>query len=293
MQEQCSVSNGHVAIAAAVSPGDNIRRAAEDIGAGAEVLPRGTRLRPQELGLAASVGFARLPVFRRLRVALLTTGDELVAPGTALRPGQCFNSNRYTIAALLQALHCEVIDCGIVADDRAATRALLTQAAIHADLILSTGGVSVGDEDHVKAALEQLGHLDLWRVAVKPGKPLAFGRVGATPFIGLPGNPVSAFATFVLFVRPFVLRSQGATMVEPVSFHVTAAFDWPSGARREFLRARLERVDGSDRAVIHPQQGSAVLTSVGWGQGFVDVPAGQAITRGESVRFIPFSELIH
>lgn len=293
MQECCTVdAQGGIVIAGSVKPGDHIRRAGEDIRAGSEVLIAGTRLRPQELGIAASIGVSRLNVVRRLRVALISTGDELAMPGTPLRPGQCYNANRYTVAGLLQALQCETVDYGIVADDPDATRAVLTQAAGDTDLILSTGGVSVGEEDHVKAAVDALGHLDLWRIAIKPGKPLAFGRIGTTPFIGLPGNPISALVTFLIFVRPFILRTQGVLAVAPARFPVIAAFDWPSGARREFLRARIEHHADSYRALLHTQQGSAVLTAAGWAHGLIDVPMHRAVSRGDSVHFIPFSELL-
>jgi molybdopterin molybdotransferase len=301
MQEHCRTEpDGTVVIPGPVARGANVRRAGDDIAADACILRRGTRLRAQDLGLAASVGLARLPVFRRLRVALLSTGDELVAPGAALGPGRIYNSNLYTLAGLLQGLGCEWFDAGWVPDDPRQTQETLERAAEAADLVIASGGVSVGEEDHVKAAIRELGHLDLWRVAVKPGKPLAFGRIGATPFLGLPGNPVSAFVTFGLFVRPFILCSQGVACgqggadVVPRSFPVVAGFEW-SGAkkRREYLRARLRLAEnGATIAEIYPNQSSAVLTSAAWAEGLVEVPEGETVANGQAVRFIPFSELL-
>lgn len=295
MQEHCRPEpDGAVVISGPLRGGENVRSAGEDIASGAKILIKGARLRPQEIGLAASVGLERLPVYRRLRVALLRTGDELATPGTALRPGQIYDSNFFTLAGLLQALGCAWFSGGCVPDDPAATREALAHAADKADLVIATGGVSVGEEDHVKAAVQDLGHLDLWRVAVKPGKPLAFGRIGATPFLGLPGNPVSAFVTFCLFVRPFIMSSQGAGGVEPRSFPVAAGFEW-SGApkRREYLRARLCSADSGDTvAELYPNQGSAVLTSAVWADGLVEIPEGRTVVRSQTVRFIPFSELL-
>ena len=294
MQELTTAEGNDVVIHKAVAPGNSIRRAGEDIAVGATVLSAGTRLAAQHLGLAASIGIAKLPVHRRLRVATFFTGDELVTPGEPLGPGQIYNSNRYTLNGLLQALGCEVLDLGTVPDNLAATVAVLDKAAQRADLIVTSGGMSVGEEDYVKAAVEQRGKLDMWRIAVKPGKPLAFGSVGKAAFIGLPGNPVSVFVTFCLFARPFVLRMQGATDVMPASYWVEADFEWSRpDKRREFLRARLNR-DGSGKtsASIFPHQGSGVLTSTVWGHGLVDVPGGTTVSRGQLVRFLPFTELV-
>ncbi len=295
MQENCSAEGDMVAINKSPNMGENIRRAGEDIAVGAEILPAGIRLRPQEMGLAASVGLARLPVFRRLKVATFFTGDEIVMPGQPLEPGQIYNSNRFVLTGLLQALGCEVIDLGIVQDDFAATVKVLEQAAASADLIITSGGVSVGEEDHVKSAVEKVGKLDLWKIAIKPGKPLAFGSVGSTPFIGLPGNPVSAFVTFILLVRPFILRSQGMAVTAPQALSLKADFDWlKSDKRREFLRARLHMAeDGSIDVQLYPNQGSGVLTSTAWADGLVEVAEGTLIRRGETVRFLPFSELLN
>jgi molybdopterin molybdotransferase len=269
--------------------GENIRRAGEDIRAGDEVLAAGTRLGPAEMGLAASVGLAELPVLRKLKVACFFTGDELVTPGTPLAPGQIYNSNRYTLIGLVTSLGCELVDLGIVPDTLEATQAALARAAAEADVVITSGGVSVGEADYVKAAVEKLGRVEMWKVAMKPGKPLVYGRVGEADFIGLPGNPVSAFVTFGLFVRPFLLRRMGATDVLYRAFAVQADFAWTKpGARREFLRARLQP---GGRLALFPNQSSGVLTSCAWADGLVDLPIGQTIRPGDWVRFIPFSEL--
>lgn len=296
MQENCSAEDDTVIIDKAPRRmGENIRHAGEDIATGAEILPAGIKLRPQELGLAASVGIADLPVYRRLKVATFFTGNEIVMPGQPLLPGQIYNSNRFVLAGLLHSLGCETIDLGIVPDDFAATVKALENAAGCADLVITCGGVSVGEEDHVKAAVEAVGRLNLWKIAIKPGKPVAFGNVGSTPFIGLPGNPVSAFVTFCLFVRPFILRSQGVTAIAPQTFSLKADFDWPKpDKRREFLRARLHMEEGGKTsAQLYPNQGSGVLTSTTWADGLIEVPEGATIRRGETVKFIPFSGLLN
>jgi len=293
MQEHCASEGGEVIIRGAVRVGDNIRRAGEDIAVGDELLAAGIKLRPQEMGLAASVGLAQLPVYRRLRVAIFSTGDELVAPGEPLTEGKIYNSNRFTLLGLLTGLNCAVVDLGSVRDTLEATRGALSRAADGVDLIITSGGVSVGEEDHVRAALDALGQVDMWRVAMKPGKPLAYGDVAGTPFLGLPGNPVSAFITFVLFARPFILRCQGVSAVLPRSLPAKAGFEWPKpGPRREFLRARLEATAGGAQAAIYPKQGSGVLTSTVWADGLVVVPERQSIARGDSVEFISFNELL-
>ena len=294
MQEDTRQTDDIVAISRSVAKGENIRRAGEDIAAGAAILQGGTRLGPQHVGLAASVGMVRLPVYRKLRIATFFTGDELVMPGEALAPGQIYNSNRFTLNSLLRTLGFIPIDLGTVPDSLEATVGVLKQAAQEADVIITSGGVSVGEEDYVKAAVEQLGSIDLWRIAMKPGKPLAFGKIDNAAFIGLPGNPVSVFVTFCIFARPFLLRSQGVMNVMPKSFWVEANFDWPKpDRRREYLRARLEPgIDSVSRATLFQHQGSGVLTSTVWGDGLINCPAGTPIKRGERVRFIPFSELM-
>ena len=294
MQEDARQTDDIVSTHRAVSEGENVRRAGEDITIGATILQGDTRLGPQHIGLAASVGMARLPVYRKLRVATFFTGDELVMPGEPLAPGQIYNSNRFTLNSLLRALGFTPIDLGTVPDSLQATVGVLKQAAQAADVIITSGGVSVGEEDYVKAAVAELGKIDLWRIAMKPGKPLAFGQIDNAAFIGLPGNPVSVFVTFCIFARPFLLRSQGVMEITPRSYWVEANFDWlKPDRRREYLRARLEPgVDGLSRAALFPHQGSGVLTSTVWGDGLINCPAGTPIKHGERVRFIPFSELL-
>jgi molybdopterin molybdotransferase len=297
MQEQCETTPPNfVTIKHTPQAGEWIRRAGEDIVAGGVILTAGTRLRSQELGLAASVGLAELPVLRRLRVAVFFTGDELAMPGEPLGPGAIYNSNRFTLRALLENLGCTINDFGIVPDTLDATRQTLRDAARDNDLIITSGGVSVGEEDHIKPAVEAEGRLNMWQIAVKPGKPLAFGEVrkdgGTAFFLGLPGNPVSSFVTFLLFVRPFLLRLQGVRGdVAPRSYTMRADFNWPKGDRRnEFLRARVNAGGGLD---LFANQGSGVLTSTVWGDGLIDNPPGRTITHGDLVRFIPFSELLY
>jgi len=292
MQEQCEANDGLVTIRHTPKPGEWIRRTGEDISVGSVILAAGTRLRSQELGLAASIGMAELNVRRKLRVAVFFTGDELTMPGEPLAPGAIYNSNRFTLRALLENLGCEVRDFGIVPDSLEATRNVLRQAADGNDLIITSGGVSVGEEDHIKPAVEAEGRLNMWQIAVKPGKPLAFGEVGQAFFLGLPGNPVSSFVTFLLFVRPFLLRLQGADVpAQPRGMMVRADFNWPKADRRnEFLRVKLNGQGGLD---LFPNQGSGVLTSTVWGDGLVDNPPGHPIAPGDVVRFIPFSELMY
>ncbi|MBI1284798.1 MAG: molybdopterin molybdenumtransferase MoeA [Thiobacillus sp.] len=290
MQEYCSAEGEAVVIHALPRPGDNIRRAGEDIEAGAQILPAGTRIGAAEMGLAASVGLADLPVFRRLKVACFFTGDELVTPGAPLSSGQIYNSNRYTLTGLLHELGCELIDLGIVPDTLEATEAALARAAHEADVVVTSGGVSVGEADYVKAAVETLGHVDMWKVAMKPGKPIVYGRVNDADFIGLPGNPVSAFVTFCLFVRPFLLKRMGVVDGLYRAFAVQADFAWAkAGTRREFLRAQLQ---SSGRLALFPNQSSGVLTSCAWADGLVDLGIGQTVQPDDWVRFIPFSELL-
>jgi molybdopterin molybdotransferase len=295
MQEQATLEHDRVRFSVQPRPGEWIRRAGEDVRRGQVVLAAGQRLSPQALGLAASVGLARLPVRPRLRVACFFTGDELAMPGEPLAPGAIYNSNRFVLVGLLRRLGCEVLDLGIVPDSLDATRAALREAANACDLIVTSGGMSVGEEDHVRPALQAEGELRTWQVAIKPGKPLAWGRVrrstgsGAAHFVGLPGNPVSSFVTFLLFVRPFVLRLLGVADVTPRALALRADFDWPNpDRRREFLRVRLNPAGGLDR---FPNQGSGVLTSTVWADGLVDNPPQHPIRRGETVRFLPYAEL--
>lgn len=299
MQEEATAlpqdgSLGQVRIDVSPPAGQWIRRAGEDVAAGDVVLARGTRLTPAALGLAASVGMDRLQVARRPRVVLLSTGDELVMPGEvapeAMKPGAIYNSNRFFMRALLTRLGCEVSDLGIVPDRRDATIEALRGAAASNDLIVTTGGVSVGEEDHIRAAVEALGELQMWSLGIKPGKPFAYGRIGDAHVTGLPGNPVSSFMTFVLLVRPFLLALQGAARVAPPAVAMRADFDWPrADKRREFLRARRNASGGLD---LFPNQSSGVLTSAVWGDGVVDTPAGQPIKAGDTVQFISFESLL-
>jgi molybdopterin molybdotransferase len=290
MQERCVRDGDKVTFEHVPAPGEWIRRAGEDIRAGAEILPVGTRLTPQAVGMAASIGMAELKVFRRLSVGLLSTGSELTAPGQPLPPGGIYNSNRAMLAALLEKAGCRVEDLGDVPDTLDATRKALRKAGALHDLVLTTGGVSVGEEDHVKPAVSAEGELSIWNIAVKPGKPLAFGKVGNADFIGLPGNPVSVFVSFSMLVRPFVLQCQGAPAKPPRALSLLADFEWTKpAARREFLRGRI---NDAGHVEIFPNQSSGVLTSTVWGDGFIDVPAGQRVGKGDTVRFLSFSELL-
>jgi molybdopterin molybdotransferase len=296
VQEVCEECGGQVRIPLDVKPGANIRRVGEDIRAGAEVIAAGTRLTPAHLGLAASVGVAQLVVRRRLRVAMLSSGDELVLPGQPLGPGRIYNSNRFMLMGLLHAWGCEVVDLGIVADDLESTVAAMARGAREADLIVASGGVSVGEEDHIKPAVERLGRLELHQVKIRPGKPLAFGEVQGTPLLGCPGNPVSLFVTAVLFARPLIRRMQGvAGELDVRPLQIRAGFDWPRPDKRlEFQRARLERgTDGELEAVVYPSRSSAVLSSVAWADGLVQLQPGQVVERGDWVEFLPLSELLH
>jgi molybdopterin molybdotransferase len=295
MQEDTEAAGEQaVRILRAPRPGQWIRRSGEDVQRGAVVLDKGERLTPAALGMAASIGMDKLLVARPPKVALFSTGDELVMPGEVpperMRPGAIYNSNRFFLRTLLLRLGCEVTDLGIVPDRRDATVEALRAAASGHDLILTSGGVSVGEEDHIKPAVQSLGSLDLWQIAIKPGKPFAYGKVGMTHFIGLPGNPVSSFVTFLLLVRPFLLKLQGATMLAPASVPLPAHFNLPrADKRREFLRVRRNGAGGLD---LFANQSSGVLTSAIWSDGLVDNPAGHTIAWGQSVSFTSLAELI-
>ena len=302
MQEDCQAlppadgadALAQVQINAQPIPGQNIRRAGEDVARGDIVLPRGQRLGPAELGLAASIGMSSLHVARRPRVALFSTGDELVMPGTVapqdMPPGAIYNSNRFFLRTLLRRMGCVVSDLGIVPDQRDATVQALLEAAQSHDVILTSGGVSVGEEDHIKPAVQALGTLDLWQIAIKPGKPFAHGRIGEAHFIGLPGNPVSSFVTFLILVRPFLLQLQGARDIAMTTVAARADFAWPKAdRRREFLRVRRNAEGGLD---LFPNQSSAVLTSTVWADGLVDNPPDCTIAPGDTVRFVPFPQVM-
>ncbi|MCW8904496.1 molybdopterin molybdotransferase MoeA [Sedimenticola sp.] len=296
IQEVCVQEGEQVTINELPEPGANIRYAGEDTRIGQEVLQAGTRLGAQHLGLAASVGAGELVVYRRLKVALFSSGDELINPGKPLGPGQIYNSNEYTLQALLQSLGCEIVSLGIVEDTFEATCDALSAAAAQADLVMTSGGVSVGEEDHLKPAVEALGSLDLWKIAIRPGKPLAFGHIEGTPFIGTPGNPVSLFVTFCLFARPFILKRQGVRDAEltPTPILARADFDWPKAEkRREFARAQLNLdAQGQAQVSLYSSRSSGVLNSLTWANGLAILPEQQTLARGEMVKFLPFSELL-
>ncbi|AKH21290.1 gephyrin-like molybdotransferase Glp [Sedimenticola thiotaurini] len=296
IQEVCEQQGDQVTIRQSAAPGANIRNAGEDTRIGQKVLQAGTRLGAQHIGLAASVGVSELTVYRRLKVALFSSGDELISPGQPLGPGQIYNSNEYTLRALLQALGCEIISLGIVKDTFEATCDALSRAAGQADLVMTSGGVSVGEEDHLKPAVEALGSLDLWKIAIRPGKPLAFGHIQGTPFIGTPGNPVSLFVTFCLFARPFILKRQGVREAEqtPTPILARADFDWPKAEkRREFARAQLNLdAQGEAQVSLYSSRSSGVLNSLTWANGLAILPEQQTLVRGDMVQFLPFSELL-
>ncbi|QIH11950.1 MULTISPECIES: gephyrin-like molybdotransferase Glp [Pseudomonas] len=289
MQENAQVQDDQrVLFTEPLKRGQNIRPQGQETTVGEEVLAAGTRLGPIEQGLAASLGCAELEVVRRVRVAVLSTGDELVEPGQSLGPGQIYNSNRVLLCSWLQRLGCEVLDGGILPDDLEATRQRLADLK-DVDLILSTGGVSVGEADFLGLALREAGELALWKLAIKPGKPLTFGHFRGVPVIGLPGNPASTLVTFALLARPYLLRRQGVQQVQPLRFEVAAGFAWPQpGNRREYLRGRMEQ----GRAIIYRNQSSGVLRSAAWAEGLVEVLEGRTLVEGDQVSFIPLSELL-
>jgi len=310
MQENTRSENNRVTFLQAIKPGANIRERGEDIAQGTVIIKAGTILQAQHLGLLASVGIANVPVHKPLRVVVLSTGDELAdpcdnKPATALKDGQIYNSNRYLLLGFLQQIGCEAVDGGMIEDDAQITQQRLLELSQQGDVIISSGGVSAGDEDHVKKALEAIGKLNLWKIAVKPGKPLAFGHINNTAFFGLPGNPVSAFVTFLLFVKPYLLKAQGATQLEPQLIEAIADFDWPpfdyaqhAGdslpehsrrerkplKREEYLRARLH-ADGKT-VTIFPNQSSGALSSVTWANGLAIAPVGSVISRGDKIKFL-------
>lgn len=291
-QEDCIVEGRHVFVPPA-SAGSHIRRRGEEMRHGDRLLSAGVRLRAQDIGLLASHGVNHVPVRRKLRVALLSSGDELREPGESIGPGQIYNANRYTLRALLRGWGCEVQDLGVMPDDLALTRDALQLAAQNADVIITSGGVSVGEEDHIKQAVRELGELDLWKLAIQPGKPLAFGKVQGTPWIGLPGNPVAVLVTVLMVARPWLWQAQGRTARELHPLVVPCGFEWPKArARRQFLRARLEVDPEGMRAVLHPNQGSAMLGAASWADGLVDIEPSRLLDRSEPIGYWPFSELL-
>ncbi|MFP6740064.1 MAG: gephyrin-like molybdotransferase Glp [Alphaproteobacteria bacterium] len=294
MQEDCREDGGDVIIMPGIKRGSNRRSAGEDIAAGSTILSRGRRLKPADVGLAASAGRAALAVYKPLRVAVFSTGDELRDPGAALEPGQIYDANRYALSALLESLGCAVTDLGILRDDFDTVKCALGAAAANHDVLFTSGGVSVGDEDHVKDAVEAQGSLHFWRLAIKPGRPLALGQIGAVPFVGLPGNPAAAMVTFMRFARPLILRLAGATEVEPVLYRVRADFDHKKKLdRREWVRARLvPQADGGLAAVKFPREGAGILSSLVGSDGLVELPEDMtALTSGTMVDFLPFNEV--
>lgn len=293
-QERCRVEGERVWFPS-VSIGDHVRKEGEEVRRGDLLLKAGKRLRAQELGLLAGAGIARVEVYRPLQVCLLSSGNELREPGDPLAPGQIYNSNRYCLAALLRGWGVEVHDYGVMVDELAASRHALSLASSECDLLLSSGGVSVGEEDHLKQAIEELGNVDFWRLAIQPGKPLAFGEVAGKPWIGMPGNPSAALITALVVVRPFLLRAQGVTDVLPVPLAVPAGFDWlQRNKRRQYLRARLTPgADGQLSVQLHPQQSSAMLTAACWADGLAVIECEQQVLKHDNVMFLSFADLMH
>lgn len=293
-QESCRVEGERVWLPSAHC-GDHVRKEGEEIRRGERLLQAGTRLRAQELGLLAGAGIARVEVYRPLQVGLLSSGDELREPGEPLAPGQIYNSNRHSLAALLRGWGVEVHDYGVMPDQLLASRQALSQAATECDVLLTSGGVSVGEEDHLKQAIEALGSIDLWRLAIQPGKPLAFGEVGGKPWIGLPGNPSAALVTALIVVRPFLFRAQGMGDVLPVPLQLPAGFDWlKRNRRRQYLRAKLiPNVDGHLCVELHPQQSSAMLTATCWADGLAVVECDGQVHKHDRVMYLPFASLMH
>lgn len=295
MQEDCEIKHDRLFFPHNVRQHANIRPAGEDIALNASVFSAGQLLQAADLGILAALGHTQVQVYRPLKVALLTTGSELIDPGTPLPPGRIYNSNLPMLHALLEQMGCHVHEIQPIADDLTAIQAALAQAAQLADLVLTTGGVSVGDEDYVKQAVQTIGEIDLWQIAIKPGKPFACGRIGQTPFMGLPGNPVSAFITFALLVAPAIRHLQGRQDVHAAGpWEVIADFDWPKSApkRREFLRVQLAWGHHGPHAKIHPHQGSGILSSVSWADGLVEVAAGAAFKRGDKIAYWPWTQLL-
>lgn len=293
MQEHVKVTDAGIVIQTEVSAGQNIRRRGQDLCAGDVALARGSRIRPQEMGVLASLGTPQVPVWRRLRVAILNTGDELVDPGTALKPGQIYNSNRFTLLGLLAQAGCDVALCETLRDTREATRATLVRAAAEADLIITSGGVSVGEEDHVRAVLEESGGLSLWRLAIKPGKPLAFDEMDGTPVLGLPGNPASVLVTFLMVGLPYLRKRQGVAAYQIRGEQLPAGFTVAStSVRREFVRARKERDGQQVTVAAYPNQSSGMLSSACWADGLAVVPEHTTVSPGDMITYYSFAELL-
>ena len=292
-QEDCRVEGSGVWLPAA-KQGAHVRQRGEELTNGSLLLSAGQRLRPQEIGLLASMGSAQVAVYRPLGVGLLSSGDELREPGEVLQPGQIYNANRFTLGAVLRSLGMQVHDYEVMADDLAASRDALSLAASEWDMLLTSGGVSVGEEDHLKQAIRELGELHLWRLAIQPGKPLAFGEVGGKPWLGLPGNPAAALITALIVARPFLLRAQGRVEVLPKALPLPAASSWTQPRpRRQYLRARLQAdASGQLQVHLHPRQGSAMLSSACWSDGLAVIEIGQTLQAGEAVSYLSFAELL-
>ena len=294
MQEECQLSEdgSQITINRAINLNENIRPTGNDIVEGGVILQRGRQLQPQDISLAASVGVDKLSVFSQIKVGVFFTGDELVEPGNPLAPGKIYNSNRYALVALLKQVGCEVINLGNIEDKFESTCYALSELSGKCDLIMTTGGVSVGGEDHVKGAVESLGKLNLWKIRMKPGKPLAFGKVDNTAFIGLPGNPVSSFVTFAIFALPFIKKMQGNSKYQANAIKVQANFDCKRAKpRREYARARLDYSTGSAKADLFPKQGSDVMSSIVWADGIIEIPENTTFEAGELLNYYPLSEL--
>ena len=293
MQEEANeFEEGVQFTVSSVRQAQNVRHIGEDIATGDVILAKGHKLRAQDLGLITSIGIGEVSVYEPLTIATFTTGDELLEPGEAAEPGKIYNANRYVLTGLVPKLGFELIDLGRVPDTLESTIKTLKQAAAVSDVVITTGGVSVGEEDHIKPAVESIGHLDMWKVKMKPGKPLAYGEVDGKPFIGLPGNPVSAFATFNLFARPFLLSMQGQMNVMVQPLWLKADFDWTkAGFRRDFVRARLENQGQETVVALYPNQGSGVLTSTVWADGLAVIPEDSTVAKGDMVAYYPFNDM--
>jgi len=294
MQEECEVSEDgtQITITRAIKLNENIRPTGNDILENDVILSSGKQIQPQDISLASSVGVAELTVYKKIKVGVFFTGDELVEPGIPLSSGQIYNSNRYALVALLEQVGCEVINLGNIEDKFSATCDALESLESQCDLIMTTGGVSVGEEDHVKPAVESLGELNLWKIRMKPGKPLAYGKVKQTPFIGLPGNPVSSFVTFCIFSLPFIKKMQGNNNYQSKIIKVKANFECKRAKpRREYARARIDHSESTPVANLYPKQGSDVMSSIVWADGLVEIPENKTVELGELLNYYPLSEL--
>lgn len=294
LQEDTEHDERQVKILQLPKAGQNIRLCGHDIKQGDAILEKGHKLLAQDIGLLASIGISTVKVYRPLRVAILNTGDELIAPGQTLSPGQIYESNSFTLDALLKNLGMQTQKLGIVKDDLAATQQALLKAAEESDCIISSGGVSVGDADFVKAAVENLGELSLWKLAIKPGKPFSYGQIGKTPFFGLPGNPVAVFVTFLMLVKPYLLKMQGAQNISPQKYHLPAGFEVSeAGSRQEYIRVRMnQRQQGQQELIPFLNQGSSVMTSTSWASGLAIIPVNTKVKKGDLLEFLPYTGLL-